>query len=101
VRVGLWTAGGAAALAAGPLVGGLLIAAVGWRSIFFSNAPLGGGWWLTARYAAEAAPARDRGVDLPGQLTAVAGGREVFGTDTSRTAAAVGGGRRAASARRG
>jgi MFS transporter, DHA2 family, methylenomycin A resistance protein len=72
--VGLWTAGGAAALAAGPLVGGLLIAAVGWRSIFFINVPLGAaGWWLTARYAAETAPARDRGVDLPGQLTAVAG----------------------------
>jgi MFS transporter, DHA2 family, methylenomycin A resistance protein len=72
--VGLWTAGGAAALAAGPLVGGLLIAAVGWRSIFFINVPLGAaGWWLTARYAAETAPARDRGVDLPGQLTAVVG----------------------------
>jgi MFS transporter, DHA2 family, methylenomycin A resistance protein len=72
--VGLWTAGGAAALAAGPLVGGLLIAAVGWRSIFFINVPLGAaGWWLTARYAAETAPARDRGVDLPGQLTAIVG----------------------------
>ncbi len=72
--VGLWTAGGAAALAAGPLIGGLLIAAVGWRSIFFINVPLGaGGWWLTARYAAETAPARDRGLDLPGQLTAVSG----------------------------
>jgi MFS transporter, DHA2 family, methylenomycin A resistance protein len=72
--VGVWTAGGAAALAAGPLVGGLLIAAVGWRSIFFINVPLGAaGWWLTTRYAAETAPARDRGVDLPGQLTAVVG----------------------------
>ena len=36
-----------------------------------------------------------------GHFTLGAGGREVFGTDTSRTAAAVGGGRRAASARRG
>jgi MFS transporter, DHA2 family, methylenomycin A resistance protein len=72
--VGLWTAGGAAALAAGPLVGGLLIAALGWRWIFFINVPLGAaGWWLTARYAAETAPAGDRGVDLPGQLTAVVG----------------------------
>jgi MFS transporter, DHA2 family, methylenomycin A resistance protein len=70
--VGLWTAGGAAALAAGPLIGGLLLAAVGWRSIFFINLPLGAaGWWLTARYAARTAPAPGRGADLPGQLAAV------------------------------
>ena len=52
----------------------MLIATVGWRSIFFINVPLGvAGWWLTARYAAETPPARDRGVDLPGQLAAVVG----------------------------
>ncbi len=70
--VGIWATGGAAALAAGPLVGGLLIAVAGWRSIFFINLPLGAaGIWLTARYAAETPPARDRGVDLPGQAAAV------------------------------
>jgi DHA2 family methylenomycin A resistance protein-like MFS transporter len=39
--VSVWTAGGAATLAAGPLIGGLLIATAGWRSIFFINLPLG------------------------------------------------------------
>jgi MFS transporter, DHA2 family, methylenomycin A resistance protein len=70
--VGTWAAAGAATLAAGPLIGGLLIAAAGWRTIFFINVLLGAaGWWLTKRYAAETPPARDRGVDLPGQLAAV------------------------------
>jgi DHA2 family methylenomycin A resistance protein-like MFS transporter len=38
--VGLWTAAGAVSIAAGPVVGGLLIAAFGWRSIFLVNLPL-------------------------------------------------------------
>src|SRR5205807_585194 len=32
--IGVWAAGVSVALAAGPVVGGLLIAAIGWRSIF-------------------------------------------------------------------
>ncbi|MFL9960143.1 MFS transporter [Paraburkholderia sediminicola] len=35
--VGLWTAAGAIAIAAGPVAGGLLIAAFDWRSIFLVN----------------------------------------------------------------
>jgi MFS transporter, DHA2 family, methylenomycin A resistance protein len=70
--VGIWAAGGSAALAAGPVAGGLLIAAAGWRAIFFINLPLGAvGCWLTARYAAETPRARDHGVDLPGQAAAM------------------------------
>ena len=71
--VSVWTAGGAATLAAGPLIGGLLIATVGWRSIFFINLPLGAlGWWLTRRYAtttpaAPARPAVTRAVDARGR----------------------------------
>src|SRR5262245_51080358 len=33
--VGFWAAGASAALSAGPLVGGALIATLGWRAIFF------------------------------------------------------------------
>lgn len=38
--VGLWTAAGAIAIAAGPVLGGVLIAAFGWRSIFLVNLPI-------------------------------------------------------------
>lgn len=38
--VGFWTAAGAISIAAGPVAGGLLIAAFGWRSIFLVNLPL-------------------------------------------------------------
>ncbi len=38
--VGLWAAVGAAAGAAGPLAGGWLIDAVGWRAIFYINLPI-------------------------------------------------------------
>src|SRR5580704_10726923 len=39
--VGIWAAGASMALIAGPLVGGALIALVGWRSIFLVNLPIG------------------------------------------------------------
>jgi DHA2 family methylenomycin A resistance protein-like MFS transporter len=67
--VGLWAAGAAAALSAGPLVGGILTDALGWRSIFFINAPIGiAGIWLTARYARETSRTA-RAVDVPGLLS--------------------------------
>ena len=70
--IAVWAAGGTGAMAAGPVVGGLLIAAAGWRWIFLINVPLGvAGAWLTARYGNETTRARDRGVDLPGQAAAV------------------------------
>jgi DHA2 family methylenomycin A resistance protein-like MFS transporter len=70
--IAVWAAGGTGAMAAGPVIGGLLIAAAGWRWIFFINVPLGvTGAWLTARHGRETSRARDRGVDLPGQAAAV------------------------------
>src|SRR5438270_6697002 len=70
--VGIWAAGASLALTAGPLVGGGLIALVGWRSIFFVNLPVGlAGLWLTWRYASETTRTPQREVDLPGQIVAI------------------------------
>jgi DHA2 family methylenomycin A resistance protein-like MFS transporter len=71
--VGIWAAGASVALTAGPLVGGGLIALVGWRSIFLVNLPIGlAGLWLSWRYASETTQSPQREVDLPGQLAAIA-----------------------------
>jgi DHA2 family methylenomycin A resistance protein-like MFS transporter len=70
--IGLWAAGASVGLSGGPVVGGALIAALGWRAIFFINVPIGlAGIWLTLRYARETPAAPEREVDLPGQVAAV------------------------------
>jgi DHA2 family methylenomycin A resistance protein-like MFS transporter len=71
--VGMWAAGASLALTAGPFVGGALITLVGWRSIFLVNLPIGlAGLWLTWRYASETTRSRQREIDLPGQIAAIA-----------------------------
>jgi DHA2 family methylenomycin A resistance protein-like MFS transporter len=70
--VGIWAAGASAAFAAGPLVGGLLLATGGWRLIFFINVPLGIiAWLLTRRYAVETPRGGGR-ADVPGQVLGLA-----------------------------
>ncbi|NEA49483.1 MFS transporter, partial [Streptomyces sp. SID10815] len=39
--IALWTVGGSVAMAAGPVLGGLLTDAAGWRSVFLLNLPVG------------------------------------------------------------
>jgi DHA2 family methylenomycin A resistance protein-like MFS transporter len=71
--IGIWAAGASLALTAGPLVGGSLIALIGWRFIFFVNLPIGlGGLWLTWRYASETPRSPQHELDLPGQVAAIA-----------------------------
>ena len=71
--VGIWAAGASLALTAGPLVGGSLIALIGWRFIFFVNLPIGlAGLWLTWRYASETSRSPQHELDLPGQVAAIA-----------------------------
>ncbi len=70
--IGQWAAGASAALSGGPVVGGILIATLGWRSIFFINTPIGlAGLWLVWRYAKETPRAARRGMDLAGAVSAV------------------------------
>ena len=70
--VGFWAAGASVALTAGPFVGGVLIALVGWRSIFLVNLPIGAaGLWLAWRYAEETPRLAQREIDLPGQVAAI------------------------------
>ncbi len=69
--ISLWTAAGSVTLSAGPLLGGLLVDALGWRSIFLVNIPIGAaGIWWTWRTVAET-PRRSGALDLPGQVLAM------------------------------
>ncbi|MGZ5201363.1 MAG: MFS transporter [Telluria sp.] len=70
--VGWWSAAGGIALTAGPVVGGLLVTHVGWRSIFLINLPIGVvGLAFTLRYVAAAVSTHSRSLDLPGQCMAI------------------------------
>lgn len=52
--IGTWAAVGAAAGALGPLAGGWLVDAIGWRAIFLVNLPVAAGaMWLGVRYVRE------------------------------------------------
>lgn len=66
--IGVWGAAFGAAMAAGPLLGGLLVESVGWRSIFWVNIPFGIlALVLTARFVPESRAERPRRFDLVAQ----------------------------------
>ncbi|EDM37656.1 major facilitator superfamily MFS_1 [Pedobacter sp. BAL39] len=68
--IGLWTAAGSAAIAAGPIVGGVLIKLSDWRFIFFINAPIClAGILLTFRLKEQPKPTVVKKFDLAGQIT--------------------------------
>jgi MFS transporter, DHA2 family, methylenomycin A resistance protein len=69
---GLWGGIAGVAAASGPVVGGLLIAGFGWRSVFAVNLPFGVlGLVGTARYLPDV-PGQRRRADIPGQLLGIA-----------------------------
>jgi EmrB/QacA subfamily drug resistance transporter len=67
--IGVWGGVVGISLALGPVLGGWLVAALGWRSIFFINIPVGlAAVALTALFVPESRAARPRRVDPVGQV---------------------------------
>ncbi|MGV7242311.1 MFS transporter [Caballeronia sp. M23-90] len=70
--VGIWVGCGGVAMAAGPLIGGVLIRLFDWRSIFYVNVPIGlVGLWMTWHIASDERPAEVGRFDPLGQVTAI------------------------------
>jgi DHA2 family methylenomycin A resistance protein-like MFS transporter len=68
--VAVWAAAGGAAVAAGPVVGGVLIDTVGWRSIFLINVVVGALALVATAQRVAPVPAKGGRIDIGGQLTA-------------------------------
>lgn len=71
--IGVWGGVVGISMAAGPVVGGLLVDSVGWRSIFWINLPVGlAALLLTWRYVPESRAPKPRRPDPVGQLLVIA-----------------------------
>ncbi|MGR6974970.1 MFS transporter [Streptomyces cynarae] len=68
--IALWTVGGSVAMAAGPVLGGLLTDSVGWRAVFLVNLPVGA-VILGLLVRVPRSPRRPAALDGGGQVTAV------------------------------
>ena len=67
--LGVWSAIFGVATACGPIVGGVLVATIGWRSIFWLNVPICAVMIAaTLRFVPESRAPKPRAIDVPGQL---------------------------------
>jgi EmrB/QacA subfamily drug resistance transporter len=67
--IGVWGGVVGISMAAGPIVGGVLVESAGWRAVFWINIPIGlAALFLTRRYVPESRAPRPRRVDPVGQL---------------------------------
>jgi len=70
--VGVWGAVFGISMALGPVVGGTLVSAVGWRSIFWLNVPIGiAAILLTLRFVPESRAPNPRRADPVGQILVI------------------------------
>jgi EmrB/QacA subfamily drug resistance transporter len=70
--IGIWGAVIGISMALGPVVGGVLVASVGWRGIFWVNVPIGlAAVVLTGLFVPESRAPRARRVDPVGQLLVI------------------------------
>ncbi|WP_077063076.1 MFS transporter [Streptomyces sp. MP131-18] len=70
--IGVWGGVVGISMAIGPILGGALTHAFGWRAIFWLNLPIGlAALFLTARYVPESRAARPRRIDPVGQLLVI------------------------------
>jgi len=71
--IGVWGSVAGLSLATGPVLGGALVSALGWRSIFWINVPIGLiTIALTQRFVPESRAEHPRRLDPPGQLLVIA-----------------------------
>ncbi len=71
--IGMWGSVAGLSLAGGPVLGGLLVSGIGWRSIFWINVPVGLiAIALTQRFVPESRSEQPRRLDPPGQLLVIA-----------------------------
>ncbi|AWI28642.1 MFS transporter [Streptomyces tirandamycinicus] len=67
--IGIWASVFGLSLAAGPVTGGALLAALDWRALFWINAPvIAAALLLSAVFVPESRAPRARRLDLPGQV---------------------------------
>jgi MFS transporter, DHA2 family, methylenomycin A resistance protein len=71
--IGWWTAAGGVSIAAGPVIGGMLLSIAGWRSIFWVNVPICVIGFTLTYYAVPRRASKEPSChfDLPGQLLSV------------------------------
>ena len=71
--IGIWSGVFGVATACGPIVGGVLVSTIGWRSIFWLNVPICAAMFAaTIRYVPESRAPQPRRIDVPGQLLMIA-----------------------------